>query len=44
MRVLLVDDHAVVRHGLTELLTGAGVEVVGSLEDGSLAEAAVRAM
>ena len=42
MRVLLVDDHAVVRHGLRELLTGAGVEVVGALDDGSLAEAAVR--
>ena len=41
MRVLLVDDHAVVRHGLADLLTGAGLEVVGSLEDGSLAEAAV---
>ncbi|MDQ1663352.1 MAG: hypothetical protein QOJ68_3332 [Blastococcus sp.] len=44
MRVLLVDDHAVVRHGLSDLLTGAGVEVVGSLDDGSLAEAAVRAL
>ena len=41
MRVLLVDDHAVVRHGLADLLTGAGLEVVGSLEDGALAEAAV---
>jgi DNA-binding NarL/FixJ family response regulator len=42
MRVLLVDDHAVVRHGLGNLLTAAGVDVVGSLEDGALAEAAVR--
>ena len=42
MRVLLVDDHAVVRHGLTALLTGAGVDIVGALEDGALAEAAVR--
>jgi DNA-binding NarL/FixJ family response regulator len=42
MRVLLVDDHAVVRHGLTDLLTTAGIEVVGALEDGALAEAAVR--
>jgi DNA-binding NarL/FixJ family response regulator len=42
MRVLLVDDHAVVRHGLADLLTGAGFEIVGSLEDGALAEAAVR--
>jgi DNA-binding NarL/FixJ family response regulator len=42
MRVLLVDDHAVVRHGLANLLTAAGIEVVGSLEDGALAEEAVR--
>jgi DNA-binding NarL/FixJ family response regulator len=42
MRVLLVDDHAVLRHGLHDLLTGAGMEVVGSLDDGSLAEQAVR--
>jgi DNA-binding NarL/FixJ family response regulator len=42
MRVLLVDDHAVVRHGLGNLLTAAGIDVVGSLEDGALAEAAVR--
>jgi DNA-binding NarL/FixJ family response regulator len=42
MRVLLVDDHAVVRHGLTNLLTAAGIEVVGSLEDGVHAEEAVR--
>jgi DNA-binding NarL/FixJ family response regulator len=42
MRVLLVDDHAVVRHGLSDLLTAAGFDVVGSLEDGALAEAAVR--
>jgi len=41
MRVLLVDDHAVVRHGLANLLTTAGVEVIGSLEDGALAEQAV---
>jgi DNA-binding NarL/FixJ family response regulator len=42
MRILLVDDHAVVRHGLGNLLTAAGIDVVGSLEDGGLAEAAVR--
>jgi DNA-binding NarL/FixJ family response regulator len=42
MRVLLVDDHAVVRHGLANLLTAAGIEVVGSLEDGVHAEEAVR--
>jgi DNA-binding NarL/FixJ family response regulator len=41
MRVLLVDDHAVVRHGLGNLLTAAGIDVVGSLEDGELAEKAV---
>jgi DNA-binding NarL/FixJ family response regulator len=41
MRVLLVDDHAVVRHGLANLLTTAGVEVVGSLGDGAMAQQAV---
>jgi DNA-binding NarL/FixJ family response regulator len=35
--VLLVDDHAVVRHGLASLLRGAGFDVVGSLDDGALA-------
>jgi DNA-binding NarL/FixJ family response regulator len=41
MKVLLVDDHAVVRHGLADLLSAAGIDVVGSLADGALAEAAV---
>jgi DNA-binding NarL/FixJ family response regulator len=42
IRVLVVDDHALVRRGLSELLgAAAGIEVVGALEDGSLAEAAV---
>jgi DNA-binding NarL/FixJ family response regulator len=42
IRVLIVDDHALVRRGLSDLLGAAdGVEVVGSLVDGSLAEAAV---
>ena len=42
IRVLVVDDHALVRRGLGELLGAAnGIEVVGSLADGSLAEAAV---
>jgi DNA-binding NarL/FixJ family response regulator len=36
IRVLLVDDHAVVRRGLTDLLTGApGIEVVGEAADGA---------
>jgi DNA-binding NarL/FixJ family response regulator len=42
IRVLVVDDHALVRRGLSDLLgTAEGIEVVGSLVDGSLAEAAV---
>jgi len=42
IRVLLVDDHALVRRGLTDLLGAAdGIEVVGAVEDGSLAAAAV---
>jgi DNA-binding NarL/FixJ family response regulator len=36
IRVLLVDDHAVVRRGLTDLLSGApGIEVVGEAADGA---------
>jgi DNA-binding NarL/FixJ family response regulator len=42
IRVLVVDDHAVVRRGLCDLLSAAdGIEVVGSVEDGSLAAQAV---
>jgi DNA-binding NarL/FixJ family response regulator len=42
IRVLIVDDHAVVRRGLTDLLTAAdGITAVGAVEDGSLAVAAV---
>jgi DNA-binding NarL/FixJ family response regulator len=41
MRVLLVDDHALVRRGLTDLLTGAGIDVVASLDDGALAATTV---
>jgi DNA-binding NarL/FixJ family response regulator len=42
IRVLVVDDHALVRRGLGELLGAADdIEVVGSIADGSLAEAAV---
>jgi DNA-binding NarL/FixJ family response regulator len=40
IRVLVVDDHALVRHGLVRLLaTLDGVEVVGAAEDG---ESAIR--
>jgi DNA-binding NarL/FixJ family response regulator len=38
-RVLIVDDHPVVRNGLEALLGSLGVDVVGSCEDG---ESAVR--
>jgi len=42
IRVLIVDDHAVVRRGLSELLDGTeGFEQCGVIEDGSLAEEAV---
>lgn len=36
IRVLIVDDHPVVRHGLNNLLSGhADIEVVGEAEDGT---------
>jgi DNA-binding NarL/FixJ family response regulator len=42
IRVLVADDHAVVRRGLSDLLeAAAGIEVVGAVADGSLAVAAV---
>ncbi|MCU1596043.1 MAG: DNA-binding response regulator, LuxR family [Frankiales bacterium] len=42
IRVLIVDDHAVVRRGLSALLGAAeGITVVGSVEDGSEAVSAV---
>jgi DNA-binding NarL/FixJ family response regulator len=45
IRVLIADDHALVRRGLTDLLEVAdGVEVVGAVADGSLAAAAVLAL
>lgn len=34
MRVLLIDDHALVRKGLEELLTSRGIEVIGSAGSG----------
>ena len=44
IRVVLVDDHAVVRAGLGQLLAGAGdMEVVGTASDGAEALEVVRA-
>jgi DNA-binding NarL/FixJ family response regulator len=44
IRVLIVDDHAVVRRGLHDLLGGApGIEVVGEAADGEAALALARA-
>ena len=41
-RVLIVDDHALVRRGLTDLLGAAeGIEPVAAIDDGSKAAAAV---
>ena len=43
IRVVLVDDHAVVRSGLNQLLSSAGdIEVVGEAADGAEAVDAVR--
>ncbi|RZS87092.1 LuxR family two component transcriptional regulator [Motilibacter rhizosphaerae] len=39
VRVLVVDDHPVVRAGMVTLLTGDGVEVVGEAADGAAAVA-----
>ena len=42
IRVLIVDDHALVRRGLGDLLAAAdGIEVVGAIADGALAVDAV---
>ncbi|MEO6144785.1 MAG: response regulator transcription factor [Dermatophilaceae bacterium] len=42
IRVLVVDDHALIRRGLSDLLAVVdGIEVVGAIADGSLAGAAV---
>ena len=44
IKVVVVDDHAVVRRGLEQLLTGAeGIEVVGAAGDGAEAIEVVRA-
>ncbi|MFC6285243.1 response regulator [Nocardioides sp. GCM10027113] len=43
IRVVLVDDHAVIRAGLEQLLSGTGdIEVVGTAEDGARALEVVR--
>ncbi|MDH5512651.1 MAG: two-component system response regulator NarL, partial [Gammaproteobacteria bacterium] len=34
MRVLLIDDHALVRKGLEELLRSRGVDIVASVGSG----------
>ncbi|MGM1059530.1 response regulator [Saccharothrix sp. Mg75] len=45
IRVVIVDDHPVVRDGLRGMLSSAGdVEVVGEAADGAEAEAVVRAV
>jgi two-component system, NarL family, nitrate/nitrite response regulator NarL len=41
MRVLLIDDHALFRFGLQELLERRGIEVVAALRDGAAAAARV---
>ncbi|MGI8434724.1 MAG: response regulator [Nocardioidaceae bacterium] len=44
IRVVLVDDHAMVRHGLEQLLGGVeGIQVVGTAGDGGAAVEVVRA-
>jgi DNA-binding NarL/FixJ family response regulator len=44
LRVVLVDDHAVVRRGLADLLSSApDLDVVGTASDGEEAQAVVRA-
>lgn len=44
MRVLLVDDHALVRKGLEQLLQSRGIDVVASVGSGSEGIAAAEAM
>ncbi|MGQ3011560.1 response regulator, partial [Microbacterium aurantiacum] len=44
LRVLLVDDHAVVRTGFRMILEAAGIEVVGEAANGADAAAAASAL
>jgi len=44
MRLLLVDDHPLFLDGLSNLLTGRGIDVVGTAHDGLEALAQVRAL
>ena len=43
LRVLIADDHPLVRHGLRAVLEAAGIEVVAEAADGREAIAAIRA-
>jgi DNA-binding NarL/FixJ family response regulator len=42
LRILLVDDHALFRSGLRELLTADGFEIAGEAQDGATAVAMVQ--
>lgn len=44
MRVLLVDDHALLLEGLQSLLEAHGIEVIGTAKDGREAAAAARSL
>ena len=44
MRVLLVDDHAIFREGLTSLLAAHHIDIVGEAQDGFAAFEQARAL
>ena len=44
IRVLIVDDHQMVRMGLRSMLTAPGIEVVGEADGGQAALAAIESM
>lgn len=44
LKVLIVDDHAIMREGLAVLLAAAGMEVVGTAADGREAAQSARAL